>query len=379
MAASITREQALFDEAGYMRLYPDVRESLAAGGKFTAWIHYRDHGRPEGRKANDVDPAFYLAAYPQAVEDIAAGRATGAASHYILLGRGRSYRPCAAAPSLTAGQGAGLWTDLPHAADLVEGQQQLGRLTPRQAGLLQRWIRDGFILLDAVIDPVIAAAAALDLERGFSGGCPDLRFSCAAVELGAMQWQPEINPYPAAALDLHYLSRPVRRLLFAEQITEVLALLFDSPALLTHSRAGLRDSTPALHRDTLSAAFSLPRQFVTVWVGLDEADPADPIEYYPGTHLLSPVEQRTYMTPGVPLGVDPVVLPGGRGRVAFRHPELMHRAAAVPSGRTRRGILAQYCPRFVAPRYMESVRTQVWPHGPHGFAAQYYPALDPLD
>jgi hypothetical protein len=364
-AAPILPEQELFDEAGYLRLYPAIGEAIAAGRQRSAWSHYLKHGKDEGRKPNDVDADFYLRAYPQAVEDIEAGCAADAASHYICFGRARGYRPNPAAADGDAALTPPLWTDLPHALDIVHGRHALGRLSDRQADLLTRWIRDGFVVLPQ-LDSIAVGAAALDLERGFTGACPDLRFSCGAVALGPVAWMPEINPYPAAALDFHYLSRPVRALMFAEQITEFLGLVFDSPALLAHSRSVLRDAAPRPHRD--AGAYSLPHQFVTAWIALEESGEA--LEYFPGSHRL-PVSADEL--------AEPVRLLGDRGQANIRHPKLLHRAGTLAPGQTRRGLVAQYCPCFVAPRYMESLPAQLWPYERHAFSTQYYTALEPLD
>ena len=107
----------LFDEAGYLRLYPGIAEAIMHGIVDTAWNHFFRHGRTEGRQPNDVDPAFYLAAYPGMARDL--GRpptAADAAAHFVTLGRARGYRPNAAAPRAANGAAqtspfGGLWTD----------------------------------------------------------------------------------------------------------------------------------------------------------------------------------------------------------------------------------------------------------------------------
>jgi Phytanoyl-CoA dioxygenase (PhyH) len=377
-------EHGLFDEAGYFRLYPDIAQAVAAGEAASGWLHYLAFGRHQGRRPNDVDAAFYLGAYPQAAADIAAGRAADAASHYVLLGRARGYRPCRAAPAVDAAAMPPtfpwLWTDLPHASDLIEGRLELGRLTERQAWLLRHWLRDGFLLLDQSLDPRVVAAAALDLERAFAGACPDLLFGCGAVALGPVAWQPEMNAYPAAALDIHYVSHAVRALLFAEPVAELLGLIFDTPALLAFSRGVLRDAAQAPHTDAGGASCTLPRQFITAWFMLDDAavDPGD-VQCFPGSH-------RLHVAPGGELErrlnehtAQPQPIAGRRGAVVLRHPGVFHSAGGVPEGRTRRGILARYCPHYVAPLFAERSATRIWRHAAHRFTTQYYSAIDPLD
>ncbi len=382
MADVPSPEQDRFDEAGYFRLYPDLARAIAAGAEFSGWLHYQKHGRGEGRRPNDVDAAFYLQTYPQAVADIAAGRAGDAATHYIRFGRARGYRPNPAVPAVAATEPPAavpwLWTDLPHAPDLIAGRLALGRLSERQAALLQGWVRDGFIALKDPFDPRALAAAALDLERCFAGACPDLLFSCGAVALGPVHWQPEINPYPAAALDIHYVSHAVRSLLFAAPVAEVLGLLFDTPALLAHSRGVLRGGAQTAQRDGATARFSLPGRFVSASVMLEDRG-AGAVRCYPGSH-------RVPRPGGGPLadrmadhGLVAQELDVRRGQVVIRHPALLHEADPVPDAQTRREIVAQFCPHYVAPSYADRVPTQIWPHDAHGFTTQYYTALEPLD
>ena len=381
-APLLPAERELFDEAGYLRLYPDIVQAIATGVEVSGWQHYRTHGKHEGRRPNDVDADFYLRAYPQAAADIAAGRATDAAGHYLRFGCARGYRPnpAASAGTLPAMPSAfpWLWTDLPHATDLIDGRQQLGRLNERQARLLRQWVRDGFVTLDDPFDPLVLSAAALDLERSFAGACPDLLFSCGAVALGPVRWQPEINPYPAAALDIHYMSRPMRELLFAEPVTELLGLLFDAPTLLTHSRGMLRDAVQPPQRDPAGVGYTLPRRWLTAQVMLEDVDPPS-LSCFPGSH-------RVPAAPGQPLERQMAELPierepagGKRGRVVLRHPLLVHAAEPLPEGATRRTVLAQYCPRHVAPLYAERMPVTLWPHDTHCFTTPHYTGIDPLD
>src|SRR5580658_660247 len=76
----------LFDEAGYLRLYPGVAKAMMQGRIDTAWNHYFRFGRDEGRRPNDVDPDFYLAAYPAMEHDLGhKPTAADAAPHFITL------------------------------------------------------------------------------------------------------------------------------------------------------------------------------------------------------------------------------------------------------------------------------------------------------
>ncbi|HET8996262.1 MAG TPA: hypothetical protein VFN42_06305 [Acetobacteraceae bacterium] len=97
-APPLLQLQEQFDEAGYLRLHPDVAQAIASGIGITAWQHYLGYGKRERRRPNDVDPDFYGKAYPLAAAEIAAGGAVDAAAHYLRFGQARGYRPNAAAP-----------------------------------------------------------------------------------------------------------------------------------------------------------------------------------------------------------------------------------------------------------------------------------------
>lgn len=377
----IPREDALYDEAGYLRLYPGLAEAIAAGAEASAWRHFDKHGRREGRRPNDVDAAFYLQAYPQAADDIAAGRAADAAEHYIRWGRGRGYLPNAAAPPDTAAYPHdGGWLDAPHAADLIEGRVALGRMARRQAALLQSWVRNGFAVLDRPIEREVVTAAAETLERGFAGAFPQLLFECRPLSATPIPWQPEINPLPTDSLDPHFLSRAIRDLLFAEPLLEFLGLLFDAPPLVVHSRGRLREAATPAHRTRAAAAFSLPRQWASVWIPLEDAnDAAGARFHYPGSHHCPEVPE-THLAAQMTdqgLAADPYV--AAAGRAVVRHPRLVHTNLQDEIQSTQRGFYAEYCPGFVAPTYPGQAPARLLRHGKHLFSAAAYAEAGPSD
>ncbi len=59
---SAVSDRDRFDDAAYLRLYPDIARAVAEGRETSAWDHFDKHGRKEGRKINDFD-AEYLPAF----------------------------------------------------------------------------------------------------------------------------------------------------------------------------------------------------------------------------------------------------------------------------------------------------------------------------
>ena len=115
-----------------------------------------------------------------------------------------------------------------------------------------------------------ADAAALDLDRAYAGGFPDLKFECNAVERNHITWRPEINPHPAKALDIHHFSPAIRNLMFADAIAEFLGLIFESKAFASQTLGFLRGSAQEGHQDSAYVAYSIPRQFAATWTALED-------------------------------------------------------------------------------------------------------------
>jgi hypothetical protein len=380
----IPRDKDLYDEAGYIRLYPGIAEAIATGTESSAWRHFDKHGRREGRQPNDVDAAYYLEAYPQAADDMAAGRAGDAPEHYVRYGRARGYLPNATAPRaadpVMPPAFPYLWTDLPHALDLIEGQVELGRLAQRQASLLRSWVRNGFVVLERTIEREVLEAAALDLEQSFAGGSPYLLFACDAMSTTPIHWRPEINPLPADSLDPHFLSRAIRDLVFADPIQEFLGLIFNARPLVAHSRGRLRGEPRRAHQTIASSAFTLSHQGVSAWIPLEDAAEDSGEQYhFPGSHRFPnlPADQLEQQMTELGLVADPCV--GAAGRAVIRHADFVHGSRPGQGLATRRGIEVQYCPSFVAPTYTETVPARLWRQGTRMFFTQYYPDNEPRD
>ncbi|HEY8289373.1 MAG TPA: hypothetical protein VIG49_08905 [Acetobacteraceae bacterium] len=362
-------DRNLFDEDGYLRLYRDVADAVAAGTMRSAREHYDRHGRAEGRRSNDVDAAFYLRAYPQISDDL--GRApipADAAAHYIGLGRGRGYLPKPGAPRSVAR--CGLWTDRADAEELIRERLATNQLKHRPSVLLRNWMTNGYVTIDD-LEHDILAAAALDLERAFAGAWPSLLFDCPGLADHPICWQADLPPCPADALDLHFLSGPIRNLLLSQPIAGFLAALFDAPVLLTHSRTCLRDAGCDDHRDSAIARFTLPHQFVAVWIGLegvmDTTQPsaeAASVFVRPGSHRPGPTGERR-------------ALAAHDGTAVIRHGDLLHGAAPIDEAMTRRGVTAWLCPRHVAPLYAEQVPTRLYRRDTHRFTTGFYAGLEP--
>jgi hypothetical protein len=269
MQRTLLGDRQAFVESDYLALYPGVAEAIRPDGFSSAWAHYSKHGRDEGRHLCLFDEVFYLRSYPLAVTELREGRAGSPIDHYVLFGRGRGYlpHPAAARPINASG---GLWIDATDAIDRVQGRHATGQISDVQAERLQMFIRDGYVILNAAVPDALLKAALTDFDKAFRGGMPDLRFTCPGDVKGAAPWRPEMLLQPAKAVDIHYLSKPIRQLIFAPAICEFLALIFESRAFATQTLGFLRGSEDRLHQDTSYVPYTCATSFAASWIALED-------------------------------------------------------------------------------------------------------------
>ena len=83
---------AVFDEAFYLRHYPDIAAVVAGGHMPSGRHHFEHYGFAEGRDAFAMDGAWYCTAYPIAAVEMSEGYAADPADHWVRFGQARGYR-----------------------------------------------------------------------------------------------------------------------------------------------------------------------------------------------------------------------------------------------------------------------------------------------
>jgi hypothetical protein len=401
----VVNDHDQFDEAAYLRLYPDIAKAIAEGRERSAWEHFDRHGRTEGRKINDFNADYYLRSYPVAEQEIAAGLAATPFEHYRKYGCARGFlsnaksaRPANAA--VMPSPYGGLWPDMANAADIVQGKLEIGQITERQAEKLRFWMQNGYAILEGSIPPSLVDKAALDLDRAYAGGFADLKFECHAVAREHIAWQPEINPHPAKALDIHHFSPAIRDLMFADAIAEFLGLIFESKAFASQTLGFLRGSAQEGHQDSAYVAYTIPRQFAATWTALEDVTiGAGELFYYPGSHrfedfvynerfksvheaqrmtgeqdMREQVERhvRSLEQRAVQRGIPKSPFAARKGDVLVWHADLVHGGNPVSQMTTRKSIVTHYCPKHLSPLFSEHMATRLWDHRGHRYKTSHY-------
>ena len=395
-----------FDEEGYLRLYPDVAAAIARNHEVSGWNHYKNHGFREGRKANDLQDDFYLRAYPLAAMEIREGRANSAFQHYVRFGRARGYIPSIQArrepnPAAYASPFGGLWIDLPHVLDLIEGKLQTGLINAAQAEQLRFFVANGYVILEGAVPMRAVAAARADLERAYAGQISGTLFECGPLGRGTFPWQAAVNDHPAKVMDLHHFSPACLKIMFAPKIVGFLGLIFESRAFASQSLGFLRGSAQEGHQDSAYVVYTLPRQFAASWIALEDVTiGAGELFYYPASHRFpeflfgedykSVSEARRMGTPEATLdreigahvrqlearakelGLKKEVFAARAGDALIWHSDLVHGGNAVSKTVTRKSYVTHYCPRFAAPVFAEHLTTKLVEYQGNLTTTSYY-------
>ncbi len=403
-----------FDEAWYLENNPDVAKAVADGRFASAYQHWTMDGRAEGRipppgydEGTMFDADWYHDSYHMVRADLAANKARDLHHHYQSIGRHRGYLPNRYAPrpdnpAAIPSRFGGLWPDHGNALDLIEGRLEIGRINEAEALLMRDWVRDGYVILRQALPRDIVDRAAEELDRAYNGEIDGLRFECVTVGgYNPVPWDPAVKTSPAKALDLHWLSQPIRELIFSKPIRDTIELLFERRALASQSLTFLRGSSQGYHQDTLYVPFSLPRQFVASWIALEDVTPGGgELTYFPGSHRMPEhlyadkfktlwdaqrmlrqnslrdeikdysqrLEERS-----VRAGCSAQNFLAKKGDVLIWHADLAHGGLPISTGKTRASVVTHYCPKEVASLTFERGRTTVRSHEDKAwYATGYY-------
>jgi phytanoyl-CoA hydroxylase len=385
-----------FDEALYLQRYDDVAQGVACGEWPSGYAHYCAVGRSQGRCGSpEVDERWYQTAYPSARLDVEAGWAKDISDHYLRIGRQRGYLPNKKAPRVNNPAGfrscfGGLWVDQANALDLVRGRLELGTITSEQAALLFKWIANGYVVIEKAVPDEILDGALTDVTKAYEGGYPSLKFNVTRVGKN-LSWVPETRTNATKALDLHWISEPIRDAIFCDKLLDFLHLIFERRALATQTLSFWRGSAQDAHQDSAYVNYSLPMQFAASWIALEDVrEGAGELFYHVGGQRMPEylyrgrykgVQDVTRLDPesdvqeaikehvqsirlqsqGMSLETEPFL--ARRGDVLFWSADLPHGGKPISATFTRKSVVTHYCPSEVVPAYFEgSGKTEIRRH-----------------
>ncbi len=101
------------------------------------------------------------------------------------------------------------------------GAWNWGRSRASRAALLFKWIADGYVVLEKAVPDEILDGALADANKAYEDGFPALKFNVNGVGKN-LSWVPEVQTNATKALDLHWISEPIREAIFCDKVLEFL-------------------------------------------------------------------------------------------------------------------------------------------------------------
>jgi phytanoyl-CoA dioxygenase PhyH len=202
------------------------------------------------------------------------------------LGRG--------APSWTREPNVLPWLDRPDALARVEGE--------RDAALLRRWIEDGYVVVDDLVDPGNVDAMVATLDGLWDAPAPiphlvllDLRDAPGDAPRNVshaevLGWDRERRARVQAASDwrihgFHYLDASARRLFSSQRLRDLASRILGRRARPFAAINFMKGSRQHLHQD-MGVFHIYPHNYlIGAWIACEDiAADSGPLVLYPGSH-----------------------------------------------------------------------------------------------
>jgi hypothetical protein len=172
------------------------------------------------------------------------------------------------------------WLDRPGARRVIKSRERTGHLTSFEAALCLKWVRDGYVVVDTLLDDM-----TLDYVWSAYEG---------AIANGVVTPPPEVqfpgDTIPGRLLDPHLSVPEIDELMHHPGLVRVVDLLLGARSFPFQSISGHKASQQAIHGDSIHMTTYPPGYLVAMWVAFEDIDAGSgPLEYYPGSHRLRTV------------------------------------------------------------------------------------------
>jgi len=242
------------------------------------------------------------------------------------------------------------WLDRPDAIETVRARRAAGELTGEEARRLERWVRDGYVVMEGVLDAATAEEINADVQKVVD----------ATSHLPVAEKKKEFE-------NVFGWSAATRRALCCPEVLAWLDLVLEARAVPYQTLNLPVSSQQRAHSDEILMTTHPPGRLIAVWFALEDiTDDCGPLIVYPGSHRLPYVgaadvgiprgvsedectrvyDARYYaMIEGLVArhGLEPFVFLPRRGDVLVWHSNLLHGALPVErSDATRKSLIAHY-------------------------------------
>ncbi len=246
-----------FSESEYLEMNPDVRAYVREGRHVSGREHFELVGLAEGRVG--VAPFGMLAEKffgEQSVE-------TEKLQEY----RAEKFPYAGPHP----------WLDCDDWREQVDAKLRAGEMTEYEASMCEKWTRDGYIILDEIMDHGMLDQAWADYEEALRAG---------VVKPERDEPAPG-DTYPGRYLDPHLKVPAMCQVLRHPAVLRWIKLFMGREPAPFQTIASHKGSEQGAHSDSIHMT-TYPLGYLTAsWVAFEDIHPdSGPLVYYPGSHKL---------------------------------------------------------------------------------------------
>ncbi len=265
----------------------------------------------------------------------------------------------------------GFWTDKDSAAAEVDSLLGEGKVTAETALHLNKFIRDGFVVLEDAISSDLADRLVEEINA--TAKHPD-KFLARTNRKNYSEVDAEtINDKAFRLIDFPINCAEARQAQFAPKIRDFLSLVFREELLAFQSLTFKYGSQQGIHQDGAYVVVSDPIKFAASWIALEDVtEGSGELIYYPGSHKFphylfsdrykSWLPKRDGQDAGQNFishlktqinekGLQETRFLPKKGDALIWAADLVHGGAKLQQDHTRYSLVTHYCPLSVKPNY----------------------------
>jgi ectoine hydroxylase-related dioxygenase (phytanoyl-CoA dioxygenase family) len=235
------------------------------------------------------------------------------------------------------------WLDAPGAKGRLRAHPDFPSFGPEIQGKLERWIDDGFMVLEGHLSEAQVDELNAEIERLFDQG------------------KIKYHPLSQRIMNAYRQSAAVDRVVEDPELLRLLSFVLGRPTQLFQTINFFLGSQQAAHSDSFHMTTEPEGYLTAIWVALEDVEPdAGPLFYYPGSHRLPYLMSEDLEAGGegeskedrYSRGVAREIEAHGLERVDFLarkgdllvwHANLLHGGHAIArEGATRKSLVAHY-------------------------------------
>ena len=173
------------------------------------------------------------------------------------------------------GSGPYPWLDRPDALESIATRLAAGAISPEEANQCRHWVRDGYVILRGLFDPVTLDAVWSAYQR--------------AIDRGRIVLEPEPagpgDPYPGRFLNPHRKVGDFCRVAKNPALLHWLRLLLEREPKVLQTIASHKGSQQPEHSDSIHMTTYPLGYLAAAWIAFEDIHPdSGPLVYYPGSH-----------------------------------------------------------------------------------------------